>query len=568
MPRQKNDSGPSPLKPITAEPTIDAAEATISRHAAAAESQSAPTPSDRLENTATSPVMQDAYGNPDMSETTDHNPSPADSRIAGPTSPEDGTFEARATNDESGPERKVPATPSNTPENNLLLTAEGHVKQTAELDDGGCFEPFIPQVSISSAPKPAPKPKPSSWTALLDKMHRDIAIDSTPAVTTSEPGLPALAAAECAGDAEGANPSKFLPAPVEAPLPRHRVATAVELFEWIKRSFLKQTHLLVDAAELITFWAISTWFQDALAVLPCLAITGPAHDATEVLRILQGFCWRPLLVSDFRKGDLVTLRQSCRTVLISEPNLNTRSAALLGNLTSRGFRVVADGCATDFSMSRAIYLGEHPATQNILNSIHIHISPTNAAPTAPPQWLRKMIERIPVHLDQYRNKNLSHVHHRTCIPYGVSPQTAAIATPLGQGIVDAPELLHKLVALLKTQDQRRLNEMSSTREAVVVEATWAFIRDGRGHAYAREIAAKANRLRESRGETARLRAENVGHSLKSLGLPTHRISQTGNGLTFDRATVARIQQLTEMYMMEDTPAETENLPSSQTTETN
>jgi hypothetical protein len=32
------------------------------------------------------------------------------------------------------------------PENNLLLTAGGDAKQPAELDDGGCFEPFIPQV--------------------------------------------------------------------------------------------------------------------------------------------------------------------------------------------------------------------------------------------------------------------------------------------------------------------------------------------------------------------------------------------------------------------------------------
>ena len=48
------------------------------------------------------------------------------------------------------------------PENNLLLTAGEYVKQLAELDDGGCFEPFIPQVSVSPAPKPAPKPKPPS----------------------------------------------------------------------------------------------------------------------------------------------------------------------------------------------------------------------------------------------------------------------------------------------------------------------------------------------------------------------------------------------------------------------
>jgi hypothetical protein len=158
------------------------------------------------------------------------------------------------------------------------------------------------------------------------------------------------------------------------------------------------------------------------------------------------------------------------------------------------------------------------------------------------------------------------VQRRTWIPYGLSSETATTATPLGEGIVDAPELQQKLVALLKTQDQQRLNEMSNAKEAIVVEATWALIREGRKHAYAREIAAKANHLREARGEAARLGPEDVGHQLKNLGLPTHRISQAGNGLTFDTATVARVQPLVAMYMMEDTPAEIENLHGTQTAE--
>ena len=199
-------------------------------------------------------------------------------------------------------------------------------------------------------------------------------------------------------------------------------------------------------------------------------------------------------------------------------------------------------------------------------SIHIHISPTNAALTAPPQWLRKMIERVPVHLDQYRNKNLSYIRHWKWVPYGMSSETATIATALDCGIVDAPELRQKLVLLLKSQDQQRTSEMSDSIDAVVVEATQALIRDGRGHAYVREIAAEANRRLEAHGEMARLRPEKVGRLLKKLGLCTRRLSQAGNGLTFDKAIVARIQQLAAMYGIEDAPAETENLHGSQTTE--
>ena len=66
----------------------------------------------------------------------------------------------------------------------------------------------------------------------------------------------------------------------------------------------------------------------------------------------------------------------------------------------------------------------------------------------------------------------------------------------------------------------------------------------------------------------RLSPETVGRQLKKLDLRTRRLSQTGNGLTFDKATLARIQQLAAIYMMEDTPADSENLHGSQTRENN
>jgi hypothetical protein len=317
---------------------------------------------------------------------------------------------------------------------------------------------------------------------------------------------------------------------------------------------------------LVAFWSISTWFQDASNILPCLVLTGSAHDARSVLHVLGDFCRKAALLAGFQPSHLGVLRWGCHTNLVSEPNLNKRTAALLSNLTDRSFLVVEAGSLTCYSKSTAIYAGENPETHRIQNSIHIHITPANAAQPAPPQWLQKMIERVPVHLDQYRNKNLSYVRYWTWVPSGLSSETSGIATALGRCIVDAPELRQKLVTLLKTQDQQRLTEMSDTSEAIVLEATRALSRDGREQAYAREIAVEVNRQLEARGETARLSPEKVGHRLKKLGLRTRPLSQSGNGLTFDKATLARIQQLAVVYMMEDTPAETENLHDSQATE--
>jgi hypothetical protein len=334
----------------------------------------------------------------------------------------------------------------------------------------------------------------------------------------------------------------------------------------IKRSLLTLTHLPDDAAELVAFWLISTWFQDALTVLPCLVLTGPTHDAEGVLHVLRNFCRQPELLAGFRRSHLGVLRWGCMTNLVSEPNLDKRTVALLSNLTHRNFLVVAGSSLACYSKSTAIYAGENPQTHKIQNSIAIHITPTNAEPTPSPRWLQEMIERVPVHLEQYRNKNLHDVRCWTWTPSGLSSERATIATELGRCIVEAPELRQKLMTLLKTQDKQLLYEISNTTEAVVLEVTRTLSRDGREHAYAHEIAAEANHLLKTRNETARLSPEKVGHRLKKLGLRTHPLSQSGNGLTFDRTTLARIQQLAAVYMMEETTAETENLHAQQPTE--
>ena len=455
---------------------------------------------------------------------------------------------------------------SDVPDNNLLLTAGGDEKQLAEVDEVGWFEPFIPSVPVPLAPKPAPEPEPPSFMPIIDEVLRDCGFDFTPTDTIPETAPPASAADVDTGAAETAPHSEIPAESAAAPIPPPRVASAAEVFTWIKRVLSALTHLSDDAAELVAFWVIATWHQEALTVLPCLVITGAAHDAIRVLHVLSKFCCEAKLLSGFRRSHLGVLHWGCKTNLISEPNLDRRTAGLLGNLTDKNFMVVERCSLISCAKSTAIYAGENPETHKIQNSIHMHMTPTNAAPSASPQWLQKMIEGVPVHLSQYRDKNLSSVRRWMWVPSGLSSEPAAIAAPLGRCLTNAPELRQKLLALLKTEDKQRQSELSNTTDAIVLEATRTLCRDGREHAYAREIAAAANHLFEARSETARLSPEKAGHTLKRLGLPTHPLSQTGHGLTFDRAMIARIEQRCAVYGMEDRPAEAENLHSPQTTE--
>jgi hypothetical protein len=180
----------------------------------------------------------------------------------------------------------------NVLENTLPLAAGGDVKPATELDVSECFAPFIPQLSVFTAPKPAPKPGPSGMVRAFDKFVRDNGWEvPAPTDTTVETATSA--------DTPGAQPSEIPILPVTAP-PPPRKATATELFTWIKRCVLAQTHLPEDVAELVSFWTISTWFQDALTILPCLIITGPAHDGGGLLHVLGDLCRRPALLAGFQ----------------------------------------------------------------------------------------------------------------------------------------------------------------------------------------------------------------------------------------------------------------------------
>ncbi len=347
--------------------------------------------------------------------------------------------------------------------------------------------------------------------------------------------------------------------------PAPRSSKALEIFTTIKHTIKAQTHLSDADTDIVAFWVISTWFQEALIVLPCLVITGPAHEATEFLRILYELCYAPLLLAGLRRGDLKDV--SRYTLLISEQNLNNRTAALLGNLTNWGFMIVEQGYRLQCHTSKAVYIGEDP--KRIQHSIYIDVTaPLNAEKGIPPEWVQRNIEYLPSHLAKYRESNLAQVRRLAFNPTGVSPETSAVAKALGSCIVDSPDLQAALVSILVPRDRQQISERLDTAEALVVEAVLALSAGGAEQLYTREIAAEVNRLLEVRGERSKLSPEKVGHRLGKLGLPTRRLSQAGNGLVMNKETMMQLQMLSAMYVGEDQPAASDNLHCSQATETN
>jgi hypothetical protein len=319
------------------------------------------------------------------------------------------------------------------------------------------------------------------------------------------------------------------------------------------------------AATVAAFWVISTWFQEALTVFPCLVITGPAHEATELLRALHALCPASLLLTGFRRGDLKDV--SCRTLLIFETNLSNQTAALLGTLTNRGFVIVEQRSYLNCAGSKAVYIGEDPTSRRIQNAIYIDVTPAlNAVTQIRHAGIDQNVEDLNGNLAQYRDRNLNQIRRLEFNPAGVSTETGTVARALGSCIVDSPHLQAELLSILARRDQQQISERLDSAEALVIEALLVLSRGGAEQLYAREIAAEANRLLEARGERAKLSPEKVGHRLRKLGLPTRRLSQAGNGLVIDKETLKRLLTLSAMYVGEDQLIVPENLHSSQATE--
>jgi hypothetical protein len=338
--------------------------------------------------------------------------------------------------------------------------------------------------------------------------------------------------------------------------PFHRLqamgAQHLRVHTQMKRIIAGRTSLPDNVSALVAFWAISTFFQEAFLVIPCLVITGPAHEAIVLLRALHDLCRTPALLAGFKRADLKDL-SGYRTLLISEPNLDNRTATLLGNLTNRGFILVEQGSYLYDTCSRAIYIGEHPAIKRIQHSLYIDVTtPPRPDPPAPDQSLPGTIASLRNRLLEYRDKNLAEVRSMEFNPHGLSPEAHAMANALGSCLIDAPLLQAELVEWFRPQDEQQTADRSDSVEALVAGTALTFCHQGKQQVFVKEIAAEVNLRLEARGETMRFSPAKVGHKLRKVGLLTRRLSQAGNGLILDQATRIHIHEAATAYRGEDT----------------
>lgn len=419
---------------------------------------------------------------------------------------------------------------------NSPLTAE-EVHPTPALDEAA----HAPALPAGSSMPPTLESSDSSETQGSIRTAPD-STDASPLTINVESGP--------TENVDGTQPNEVCTPEKPLPPPPENASVTGELHTQIKRIIAGRTSLPDSVSALVAFWVISTWFYELFPVIPSLVITGPAHEAMVVLRVLYELCSGPALLAGFRRADLKCLG-SCWTLLISEPNLDNRTAALLGNLTNRGF-----SCACSW----AIYIGECPAIKRIQHSICID---AGARPHAKPpdagQLLPETTKTLRNRLFEYRERNLEQVRRLGFNPCGLSLEAHSMANALGSCLVDAPQVQTELVALLRPQDQQQITDRSNSVDALVATAALTLCHQGKDQVFVKEIAAEVNRLLEARGETLQFSPEKVGHQLRKVGVLTRRLSQAGNGRTLDQATRIHLHEVAAAYREEDSIQEDENL---------
>ena len=238
------------------------------------------------------------------------------------------------------------------------------------------------------------------------------------------------------------------------PSPRRPEAygTTGELIAKMKRVITEQTRLSAPDCALLAFWALSTWFQDFVLLAPGLVITGFPDEGGRVLSALRSICYHPILISGLTSAVMNNVHWELKpTLLISEPCLSRRMAALLSSSTSRGSlaRRKQDGGwsgAFDFYGSKVIYLAEEPTMKSMLkHCIQIDATPAPGfESTYEPPMSESATLQIQNQLLGYRVACASRVFKSEFCPSDLSPEFNAIASALGSCILDAPQLRAEL----------------------------------------------------------------------------------------------------------------------------
>jgi hypothetical protein len=124
------------------------------------------------------------------------------------------------------------------------------------------------------------------------------------------------------------------------------------------------------------------------------------------------------------------------------------------------------------------------------------------------------------------------------------PEFCALAQVLGAPLEGDPELQKGIMELLNEFNEQLRVDRSCELNAMVLKAVLSHChQNDQQQVFVRQIAVTVKELYREEGDSPRISNETVGHVLKNLGLYTHRLGNSGRGLTLNKATQNHAHEL-------------------------
>jgi hypothetical protein len=439
----------------------------------------------------------------------------------------------------------------NNPTANTDTTSMAEVKNRPSTEEGSKSELDASTESAANSAQDGIPPKRLDPTPLVELIRPELNWRiSVALVKTNEDGSVHVGSADGIQQNGRFHHMPSMPQEVRSslilPNATQDFGSAQELFDSILALLQKHVALPKKECSILTYWSIATWFADFLPFLPSLAITGPASAADLLLRTLVAVCRRPWLLADVSPAvlHLLPLSEVMPTLLIREPQLSKRMAALLDASNQPGYWVRSGKDFRQFYFAKCIYVGEHAKNQLLTaNSIHIHVG-GNSLRSLYPLPAEDVIQDFQDRLLKYRFLGHDMVAASEFRVSGLRPEVCAMAQVLGASIIDDSELQRGIIELLKELDEQSRVDRASGQNGIVLKAVlWHCHQPDPQQVFVRKIADTANRIYGEEGESLKISNETVGHVLKNLGLYTRRLGSAGRGLMLDKDTQSRVHEL-------------------------
>ena len=302
----------------------------------------------------------------------------------------------------------------------------------------------------------------------------------------------------------------------------------------------------------LTFFVFATWLTDILPVAPFMwIVTPPTTTAAPLGQLLGLLCRRALVVSDISSVRFHSLPMDLQPTLLAEVFQPTRRALnLLRASTRHGAFVSAGGKATDAFCAKIVFAAEPPRDPASAGfPLELVLPPTREyAPPISASEAERIATEYQAKLLRYRLLNRAKVRAPA---FGMNQFTVPmqeLAYSLAASITDDDDLQSEIVPFLQPLDGEIRVDRASLLEAIVLEVLLARCHGTHDLDFpVTEMTRGVNTVLFGRGDTLEVSPENVGWTLRKLGLQTRFMTGGKKGLLLLKDVREKIHDLAGAY---------------------